>query len=208
MRAMIFSFSPYDLGELPPGSIEVFVNYSVFELAGTQQFLARVFHPAPDDGVRILAPGAHAPLELLDRRRQDEDADAVGKQLAHLARALPVDLENKILAALHRVQDHLFRGAVAVAVDFGALQELAAVLHGEKRRIIDEVVVDAVPFAGSGRPGRIRNRDFQARILAHHRLDEGSLACSGRRSDDEELAFVHYCGLLIRYSAPARASAR
>src|SRR6266849_5428871 len=189
MRAMIFSFSPYDLGELPPGSIEVFVNYSVFELPGMQQFLAGVFHPAPDDGVRILAPRAHAPL-------------------AHLARALPVDLENKILAALHRVQDHLFRGAVAVAVDFGALQELAAVLHGEKRRIIDEVVVDAVPFAGSGRPGRIRDRDFQARILAHHRLDEGSLACSGRRSDDEELAFVHYCGLLILYSAPARASAR
>src|SRR6266571_8600347 len=202
MRAMIFSFRPYGLGELPPGSIEVFVNYSVFELSGVQQFPVGIFHPAPDDGVRILAARAHAPLELLDRRRQDEDADAIGIKLAHLLGALPVDLENQVLAALQRIQDHVSRRAVAVAVDFGALQELAAVLHGEKRRVVDEVVVDAVLFAGPGRPGRIRDRDFQARILAHHRLDEGSLACSGRRSDDEELAFAHYSEVLIRYSAP------
>ena len=53
-----------------------------------------------DHGFGVLAARAHAPLELLDRGRQDEDADAVGVEPAHLLRALPVDLEEQVVAAL------------------------------------------------------------------------------------------------------------
>src|SRR5438552_10352708 len=112
-----------DSRELALCGFEVFVNYSVFELLGMRSFLARIVEPAADDGVRILAAGAHAPLELLDRGRQDEDADALGIEPAHLLRALPVDLQNQVVAALHRLEDHLSCRAVVVAVDFGALEE-------------------------------------------------------------------------------------
>src|SRR5437868_8126921 len=87
-----------DLGELTPCGFEVFVNYTVFELALVLEFLARIVEPPPDHRVGILSPGTHAPLELLDRGRQDEDADARGVELAHLLRALPVDLENEVFA--------------------------------------------------------------------------------------------------------------
>src|SRR5688500_1112675 len=92
MRAMgVCSFFLDDHRQLLPGGIEVLVNYSVIELAGVLHFAARVVEAPADDGVGILAARAHAPLELLDGGRQDEDADATGVDRAHLARALPVD---------------------------------------------------------------------------------------------------------------------
>src|SRR5205807_167005 len=105
---------------------------------------ALIVEPPPDHGVRILPARAHASLELLDRRRQDEDADAAGIELAHLLRALPVDLENEVVAALHRIENHLLPRAVVIAVDLRALEEFTARLHLEKRRLVDEVVIDAV----------------------------------------------------------------
>src|SRR6059036_2161060 len=146
MRAMFFALSADDLGELLPSVVEVIVNYSVFELAGVRQLLARVLHAALDDVLGILPAGAHAPLQLLDRRRQDEDADRVGKELAHLLRALPVDFEDQVVAALQRIEDQLLRSAVAVAVHLGALEKLAAAAHGEERRVVDKMVVDDATF--------------------------------------------------------------
>src|SRR2546430_10276360 len=99
MRAMGFSsgsgaLALDDLGELAPCGFEVFVNYSVFELAGVRQFLARIVQAPADHGVGVLAARAHAPLELLDRGRQDEDANAVRIEPPHLLPALPVDLQD------------------------------------------------------------------------------------------------------------------
>src|SRR5206468_483046 len=186
MRAMFFALSADDVGELLPSVVEVIVNYSVFELAGVRQLLARVLHAALDDVLGILPAGAHAPLQLLDRRRQDEDADRVGIELAHLLRTLPVDFEDQVVAALQRIEDQLLRSAVAVAVHLGALEKLAAAAHGEERRVVDEMVVDAVLLAWARRSRGVRDGELEARVFPHQRVDQRRLARPRRRGDDEQ----------------------
>src|SRR3989442_383801 len=186
MRAMFFALSADDVGELLPSVVEVIVNYSVFELAGVRQLLARVLHAALDDVLGILPAGAHAPLQLLDRRRQDEDADRVGIELAHLLRALPVDFEDQVVAALQRIEDQLLRSAVAVAVHLGALEKLAAAAHGEECRVVDEMVVDAVLLARARRSRGVRDGEPEARVFPHQRVDQRRLARPRRRGDDEQ----------------------
>src|SRR5262245_19584100 len=91
IRAIGFrSFLLDDLLQLAFGDFEVLVNYSVFELAGVRQFFPGIREAALDDRLGVLAPRAHAALQLLDRRRVDEDADAVRMQAPHLLRPLPV----------------------------------------------------------------------------------------------------------------------
>src|SRR5258708_12155578 len=164
MRAMFFALSADDVGELLPSVVEVIVNYSVFELAGVRQLRARVLHTALDDVLGILPAGAHAAVQLLARRRQDEDADRVGIKLAHLLRPLPVNFEDQVVAALQRIEDHLLRSAVAVAVHLGALEKLAAAAHGEERRVVDEVVVDAILLARAWRARGVRDGELEAPV--------------------------------------------
>src|SRR5512145_1899324 len=116
MRAMgLCSFLANDFRQLAPGGVEVLVNYTVFELPGVLQLFARVIQPAADHGVGILRSAAHAALELLYRRRQDEDSDAVRVDAAHLPGALPIDLEDQVIAPRQGLRDDALRGAVAVA---------------------------------------------------------------------------------------------
>src|SRR5688572_17746567 len=198
MRAMGFrSFLLDDRRQLLPGGIEVFVNYSVMELPSVLHFAAGIVQAAADDRVCVLAARAHAPLELLDGRRQDEDADASGVDAAYLPRSLPVDLEDQVLAARERLGDDLFRGAVAIAVHLGALEELAALLHAEEGGLIDEVVVDAVLLAGTRRARGVRNGELQAWIGAHQRVYEGRFSGPRRRGDYKQPPW------LIQGSAPA-----
>src|SRR4051812_42550203 len=97
MRAMgIVSFLADDGRQLALGGFEVLVNYSVIELPCVGKLLACILRAPADDIVRVLPPRAHAPFELVDRGRQDEDADAIGIELAHLLRSLPVDLEDQV----------------------------------------------------------------------------------------------------------------
>src|SRR5882762_11992844 len=186
MRAMFFALSADDVGELLPSVFEVIVNYSVFELAGVRQLRARVLHAALDDVLGILAAGAHAPLQLLDRGRQDEDADRAGIELAHLLGPLPVDFEDQVVAALQRIEDRLLRSAVAVAVHLGALEKLAAAAHGEERRVVDEVVVDPILLARAWRSRGVRDGELEAWVLPHQRVDQRRLARPRRRGDHEQ----------------------
>src|SRR5438874_675865 len=179
-----------DAGELALGGFEVFVNYNVFEFAGVRELLARIRHALADDGIGVLRPHAHAPLELLDRGRQDEDADAVRVEPAHLLRALPVDLENDVFAAGDGIEDHFLRRAVVVAVHLGAFQEFAALAHRPEAALVDEVVVDAILLARP-RPARgVGHRDLERRVVAHHRVDERGLPGAGRSGNDEQCSFA------------------
>src|SRR5438105_12031935 len=186
MRAMFIALSADDVGEPLPSVVEVIVNYSVFELSGVRQLLACVLHATLDDVLGVLPAGAYAPLQLLDRGRQDEDADRVGIELAHLLRPLPVNFEDQVVAALQRIEDRLLRSAVAVAVDLGALEKLAAAAHGEERRVVDEVVVDAILLARAWRARGVRDGELEARVLPHQRVDQRGLARPRRRGDHEQ----------------------
>src|SRR3546814_10323870 len=58
-------------------------------------------HAPGDDIVRIGTARAQAALQLRHRRGQDEDADQIGEHLllAKLLRALPIDVEQHVMAA-------------------------------------------------------------------------------------------------------------
>src|SRR3954470_6392009 len=204
MRAMRFcSFVSDDLTQLALGGFEVFVNYTVFELGDVRQFVAGVCQAALDDALGILPAGAQAALELLEGGRHDKDADAVRMQLAHLPRALPVDLEEQVMTAAERIADHLLGRAVAVTMHLGALEELAAAAHHQELGVVDKMVFAAVLLAGSRCARGVGNGKLERRIFLQDRLDERALARAGGRGDDEQLAFG-----ATQCSAPARALAR
>src|SRR5688500_11599373 len=175
-----------DPGELLPCGGEVFVNYSVFELAGVRHLGLGIRQAALDDAFRVLAAAAQPALQLLQRRRQDEDADALRIKRAHLPRALPVDLEDEIVALLQRAVDALLRSSIPVAVHFGVLEEFAALAHGQKRRLVDEVVFAPVLLAGPRCARGVRSRQAQPRLVFEQRLDERGLARARRCRDDEQ----------------------
>src|SRR3546814_242315 len=84
-----------DRAHLVDGGIEVLVDDDVVELVVVRHLLAGRRQAPGHDGLAILAALAHALVERLARRRQDEHADSIGHLLAHLARALPVDLQQR-----------------------------------------------------------------------------------------------------------------
>src|SRR6185295_3743931 len=116
-----------DLGELRLGGIEVFVNYTIIELVGVGHFGLGVGEATLDHDVGVLAAAAQAPFELLHRGRQDEDADAVRIEAAHLRRTLPVDLKDQVLPLLQGLADDALGSPVAIAVHQRVLEELAAI---------------------------------------------------------------------------------
>jgi hypothetical protein len=78
------------------------------------------------DIVRILRADAQAPLEFVMGGRQNEHADEIfAHALLELLRALPVDVEQHVLAGGQRVHHRLFRRAVEMIEDGGIFEELA-----------------------------------------------------------------------------------
>ena len=66
------------------------------------------------------------PLELLQRGRQDEDADQSGKSLRTCCAPCQSISSSTSWSRSSASLDHRFAGAVVVAVDLGVLEELAA----------------------------------------------------------------------------------
>ena len=125
------------------------------------------------------------------------------KMPTHLARPLPVDLEDEVFALLQRRGDDPLRGSVAVAVHFGAFEEFAPLAQGEERALVDEVVVDPVLLAGTRRARGVGDRELEGGVGAHQGVDQRGFSGARRRRDHEQAALAP-----IQCSAPARAPAR
>ena len=67
------------------------------EVLVVMDFPPRLCEPAIDDLGRVLTPTSQTLLEHLERGRQDEQGHRVGHRLAHLRRALDVDVEKMSL---------------------------------------------------------------------------------------------------------------
>ena len=103
---------------------------------------------ARDDGAAVLRAAFEPSLQLLDRGRQDEDADEiVARLLAQLLGALPIDVEQDIAAGPQCLLHRLARRAVAMAEDFRPFQKLAGFHHGLEAGQVDEMIVAAVDLA-------------------------------------------------------------
>src|SRR5690606_37276764 len=142
---------------------------------------------APGD--RLGAVGrarAQAPLELGARRWQDEDADALRALHAYLARALPVDREQDIVALCQQRFDRGARGPLEVAVDVGVLVEGIGLDHPLEYLARNEMVVAPVHFARPRQARGVGNRKRDVALALDKGLDEAGLAGTGRRRDHVE----------------------
>ena len=147
-----------------------------------------VGHAPGNGGGIVLTPGAQPFLQRLPRRRQDEDRTASRHQFSNLPGALPVDLEDHVLATRQGGFDRAPRRAVLVVEHPGMLQEFAVIHHPPEHLAVDEKVVPAMLFARPLGAGGMRYRNRQARTLLAQGFDETGLAGARGRRDDEERA--------------------
>ena len=140
-----------------------FVNY-IFELRTCEISSRALARRCAITSGASWPRACEAAPQLRDRGRQDEDADHVGEELAHLLRALPVDLEHQVVAAVERCSIQRLRGAVAVAVHLGALEELARSSIATNVARVDEVVLAAVDLARARRARGVGDRQLESRV--------------------------------------------
>ena len=107
---------------------------------------------------------------------------------AQLLRALPVDVEQDVLASGQGALDSGLGRAVGVAVDARMLEQLAAGRHPVEAGLVDEQVVDAVGLAGALRAGGDRDRQLQLRLQLQDPARERGLAGTGGRGHDQHQA--------------------
>src|ERR1041385_2929902 len=180
----------HDGGKVPPRFFKLFVYNNIIELGHVAYFLSGGAQSPLDRLFCVLSAPAQAPLELLqDRGRgKDEDAHRVGKGGADLLGALPVDFEHDIQALRARFGDPLLRRAVAVSVDFGRFQKLAALEHRLEGLAVDEMVLAPVRFARARGPRGVGNRERELFVLGERGVHQGRLARARGRRDDEEIS--------------------
>jgi hypothetical protein len=112
-----------------------------------------------------LGGASSEPLEqLLERRWDHEDQQRLRDLLLDDLRALDVDLEDDVPARDEGVSNLFARRAVPVAVDLIRLEEAAGRAEAEELLAAEELVVDAVDLAVSGRTGRARDDVMTLRL--------------------------------------------
>ena len=154
----------------------------VVVLAVEQQLFARRPQPPLEVAFVLRAPPAQAALEVRVGRGQDEDAHRVRVGLAHLGRALHVEVEQRGPPRPRSARSYSARrGPVELAVDFRRLQEAPPAAHGSRRR--------RGPRSGSARPPSLPRRagargvghgEAQVPHLLEHAGEDGRLAGARR----------------------------
>src|SRR2546429_1655790 len=184
----------HDGGKVPPRFFKLFVYNNIIELGPVAYFLSGGAQSPLDRFFAVLPASAQPALELLqDRGRgKDEDAHRVGKGGSDLLSALPVDFEHDIQALRARFSDPLLRRAVAVSVDLGRFQKLAALEHRLEGLAVDEMILAPVRFALARGPRGVGNRERELFVLGERGAHQGRLARARGRRDDEQIA--GHCG--------------
>ena len=172
------------------GPFEVVVDHQIVELAVVAHLFPGPGQTLLDHVVVVRGAGAQTLGQGLQARRQDEDAGRLRQQVADLGGALPVDLENHVLAAAQRLRHPVGAGAVEVAEHLGVLQEPALFHHAHEGLAAGEVVIDPFHFALPARPGGVRYGDTQAGQLFHQRRHQGSFTGAGGGRHNIKSAFV------------------
>ena len=127
-----------------------------------------------------------AGIKGFDGGREDEDAHGVREFFAHLARALPVDFKENVLARGHLLLDPYAARAVVIAVHERGFQEFALGLAFFKFRHGQKVIFAAVDFTGSRITGRMGNGEEKVGFLRQKRVHERAFAGARRCRHHEE----------------------
>ncbi len=147
----------------------------------------RAFRKAALDRCLILARSrTQAHEQVLLRWRQDEDAEHAGVTRAHLLGTLDIDVEHDHATCSERGEHGCARCAVPRAPeDLRVLKELVCVDHPLEARLIDEVIVAPIDFAGTCGARGCRHAELAAKP-AHHFMHDGCLADAGRSAHDKQ----------------------
>ena len=166
----------------------------------------------------ILGPPLEPCAQFPHRGRQDEDGDdVVAEPLAHLLRALPVDVEQHVASLGQHLLHGRARRAVAVAVHLRPFEQVAALLHPLVFAPVDKAVMDAVDLGGTARAGGDRDGqgEIERLVLHQHAGQRGLARARGRGQNQDHAAPArlrhlesHFFSNLTRRSAPARGIAR
>ncbi|KAG1456627.1 hypothetical protein G6F57_015056 [Rhizopus arrhizus] len=198
-----------DGAQLVDGGVEHLVDDHVVELVEVQHLVTRRAQALGDDRLAVLAALAHAVLQRLLGRRQDEHGDRARHQLAHLLRALPVDFQQHVLAGGQLRFHRLPGGALPVAVHPGMLAEISGGDHLLELFGTDEVVVLAVHFTRAHRTRSEGNRQavlvgsgHVPRTLQQRGGHLGQGWRQGRQGDDGTTGHRAGCEPSRRRSAP------
>src|SRR5262249_3611509 len=118
--------------------------------------------------------------------RQHKDTHAVGHLAFHLALALHVDIEQKIVAAPGSIVQDALRGPVMLAEDLGVFQESTLSDHLLELVFGDEVVFAAVLLTATWRARGVRDREFKVGNELAEFVYQSGFSRAGRRRDDEQ----------------------
>src|SRR6185503_10777648 len=118
---------------------------------------------------------------------QDEDSHHVLEEPADLARTLPVDLEQHVLAGRELVLDPPLARAVVVTVHVRVLEEIPRGDHALEHFARDEVVFATVRLALARLARGVGDRQPDARLAAQQLGHEAGLAGARRGHDGEQV---------------------
>ena len=117
-----------DGSQFVAGPLQIVVHDHKIVFCRTRYLLPRTFQAPSYRFIGILAAGAQAALQVLPRRRNNENSDCLRQFLFHLPRALHVDLEYQVESCLVRIVHLLLRRAVPVPAEYlRVFEELAGV---------------------------------------------------------------------------------
>ena len=156
-------------------------------------------HSGGDD-LGAVGRAAHKPLvQFLHRRRQDENADDIAAgDLEKLLRALPVNIEQHILAGRQHRIDLGLRRAVALAKNMRPFEEFVIGHHIAKPIKADEMIILAVFLAGPNRPRGRRNRHIQIGFIGEQLArDRRFSGTRGRRQDEQNAPAPEFVQIVV-----------
>src|SRR5712692_9286546 len=177
------------------GALHVVIHDDEIILREVLHFLSRALQPPGDFFPGVLPAGAQAALQLLPRRRHDEDGDGTRQFLhLHLLRSLDVNLQHQVEALALRLLEPLPRRAIPIlAEDAGVLKELALRHHALEFGLGKKII----PFPRALRGARLsrgaRDGKHRARQLEELFHQGGFPGARGPRDDQYQrlLRFRH-----------------
>ena len=175
---------------------EVVVRDLEHVFARTRHLALGVREALLDDRRRVRAAPLQPLAKRLQRRRVDEDVDVADLQrigvrqgahvVAHLRRALHVDVEDHRVALRQDLLDRRLQRAVVVAVHLRVFDEGVVADQLLEALLRLEVVVEAVLLLAARRARRAGDRVDEVGVLLQEHVDQRRLAAAGRRGHHEE----------------------
>ena len=115
--------------DLCQGLVDIGIHHNVVVFIPVLYLSCRTRHAMRHRGLGILIARLEPPLERLAVRRQNEHAHHVSRQaFLELPRALPVDVEQHVVARLQGIEHRRPRRGIKVAEHFRPFEQLATAL--------------------------------------------------------------------------------